>query len=128
MKRFKTPLIIGIGLAVVVAGVLLFQQVSAEPGCDGKWPCMLYFYTDWCEVCKQMDPIVSGLKEEYSPDFSIVRVDVATGQGKQLANEYGCIGQPAFVLFDQAGEQVRILMGAQSAGTFEREIERILSE
>jgi len=47
MKKLRTPIIIGMGLAVVVAGVLLFQQVSAEPGCEGKWPCMLYFHAHW---------------------------------------------------------------------------------
>ncbi len=75
-----------------------------------------------------MDPIVNGLKDKYGQDLNVVRVDVETGQGKQLAGEYGCIGQPSFVLFDQTGEQVRTLMGPQSVETFEQEIERILDE
>jgi thioredoxin-like negative regulator of GroEL len=73
-----------------------------------------------------MEPIVNGLEKKYSPDFKIVRVDVDTRQGKNLAREHGCIGQPAFVLFDGAGNQVRKLMGSQTAATFEQEIERIL--
>ena len=75
-----------------------------------------------------MEPIVNGLEEKYGRDFKIVRVDVDTSQGKQLAREYGCIGQPAYVLFDRSGEQVRRLMGAQLAETFEREIDRILGQ
>jgi thioredoxin-related protein len=75
-----------------------------------------------------MEPIVNGLEEKYGRDFNIVRVNVETGAGKQLAREYGCIGQPSFVLFDRSGEQVRMLMGAQTAATFEAEIERILSK
>jgi hypothetical protein len=73
-----------------------------------------------------MEPIVHGLEQKYGRDFKIVRVDVATSEGKKLAREQGCIGQPAFVLFNRAGEQVRRLMGAQTSETFEREIERIL--
>jgi thioredoxin-related protein len=73
-----------------------------------------------------MNPIVDGLGEKYKGDFKIVRVDVATGNGKALAREYACIGQPSFVLFDRSGEQVRRLIGAQTAETFEREIDRIL--
>ena len=69
---------------------------------------------------------MDGLEEKYSGDFKIVRVDVDTGQGKQLAREQGIIGQPAYVFFDGSGEQVRRLMGAHPAETFEREIERIL--
>jgi thioredoxin-like negative regulator of GroEL len=75
-----------------------------------------------------MEPIVDGLEEKYGGDFKIVRVDADTSQGKQLAREQGIIGQPAYVLFDRSGEQVRRLMGAQLAETFEREIERILGQ
>ena len=71
---------------------------------------------------------MDGLEDRYGENFKIVRVDVEDGQGKQLAREYGCIGQPAFVLFDRSGEQVRKLTGAQTAETFEQEIERILGE
>jgi thiol:disulfide interchange protein len=74
-----------------------------------------------------MNPIVNGLEKKYAQDFQIVRVNVGDSQGKQLAREHGCIGQPAFVLFDRSGEQVRRLIGAQTAATFEQEIERILS-
>jgi thioredoxin-like negative regulator of GroEL len=75
-----------------------------------------------------MEPIVDGLEEKYAGDFKIVRIDVDTSQGKQLAREHGCIGQPAYVFFDRSGEQVRRLMGAQTAETFEQEIERILEQ
>ncbi len=73
-----------------------------------------------------MNPIVDGLEDKYGSDFKIVRVDVATSKGKQLAREQGLIGQPAFVLFNETGEPVRRLMGAQTVETFEAEIERIL--
>lgn len=74
-----------------------------------------------------MNPIVDGLEDRYGQDFKVVRVDVAESKGKEIARKYGCIGQPSFVLFDEAGEQVRRLIGAQTAETFEQEIERILS-
>lgn len=75
-----------------------------------------------------MEPIVDGLDGKYAADFTIVRVNVGNSAGKQLAREHGCIGQPAFVLFDRSGEQVRRLQGAQTSETFEQEIERILAE
>jgi thiol-disulfide isomerase/thioredoxin len=75
-----------------------------------------------------MNPIVDGLEEHYRLDFRVVRIDVAESKGKAIAREYGCIGQPAFVLFDQSGEQVRRLIGAQTVETFEQEIERILAQ
>lgn len=75
-----------------------------------------------------MNPIVDGLDEKYGQDFKIVRVNVGDSAGKQLARELGCIGQPAYVLFNRFGEQVRRLNGAQGAETFEQEIERILEQ
>jgi thioredoxin-like negative regulator of GroEL len=75
-----------------------------------------------------MEPIVDGLGEKYGRDFKIVRVNVDHSQGKNLAREHGIIGQPAFILFDRSGEEVRRLIGAQTAATFERQIERILGQ
>ena len=75
-----------------------------------------------------MNPIVDGLEKKYGRDFKIVRVDVADRQGKALAREHGCIGQPAFVLFNRSAQQARRLIGAQSANTFEQEIDRILAQ
>jgi thioredoxin-like negative regulator of GroEL len=75
-----------------------------------------------------MEPVVSGLEDQYSAEFQIVRVNVGSSAGKQLAREHGCIGTPAFVLFDRTGEQVRRFQGAHPADTFEQEIERILAQ
>ena len=75
-----------------------------------------------------MEPVVNGLEDQYGAEFQIVRVNVGDNAGKQLAREQGCIGTPAFVLFDKTGEQVRRLQGEQTAKTFEQEIERILAQ
>ncbi len=47
MQKFKLPLIIVLIVVALAGGVFLFQETSSGPGCDGDWPCMLYFYTDW---------------------------------------------------------------------------------
>ena len=75
-----------------------------------------------------MEPVVDGLEEEYGSDFQIVRIDIDTARGKELAREHAFIGQPTFILFDSSGEETRRLMGAQSRETLEREIERILEQ
>ena len=75
-----------------------------------------------------MDPIVNGLKSKYGGDFNIQRVNIDSKQGRELARQHGCFGQPTFVFFDSLGDQVRKLAGAQTVETFEREIERILGE
>lgn len=75
-----------------------------------------------------MNPIVDGLEKKYGRDLKISRVNVDRSQGKKLARKHGSIGQPTFILFNSSGEEVRRLMGAQTAETFDREIERILEQ
>ena len=75
-----------------------------------------------------MTPIVDGLEETYGKDFKIVRVDIDTAVGKELDREHYFIGQPTFLFFDDSGEEVRRLMGPQTAETMQREIERILGK
>ena len=75
-----------------------------------------------------MTPIVDGLEETYGEAFNIVRVDIDTKEGKELAREHGFIGQPTFIFFDASGEEVRRLMGPVAVETFQQEIERLLSE
>lgn len=47
MNKVRLLTIMGVAVIVMAGGVLLFQQVSSEPGCDGDYPCMLYFYAKW---------------------------------------------------------------------------------
>jgi thioredoxin-related protein len=75
-----------------------------------------------------MTPIVDGLEETYGKDFEIVRIDIDTTRGKELAREHHFIGQPTFIFFDDSGEEVRRLMGPQEAETMQREIDRILGD
>ena len=128
MKKIHAFAIVGAVIVMTVGSLALFKQASASSDCVGEGPCMLYFYTDSCAVCKSMEPIHDRLGKKYGGDFSIKRINVDRSQGKKLAREYDVIGQPTYILFDSDGEQVRKLMGAQSAETFEREIERILQQ
>jgi len=74
-----------------------------------------------------MEPIVDELEDEYR-DLDIVRVDIDTTRGRDLAREHAFIGQPTFIFFDELNEETRRLQGGQSKETLVREIERVLGD
>ena len=51
-----------------------FGELSVEPeiALKNNKPTFLEFYAEWCEVCKEMAPNVSALKEEYKKDINFV--------------------------------------------------------
>lgn len=73
-----------------------------------------------------MTPIVDGLEKTYGKEFTIVRVDIDTARGKELAREHGFIGQPTFIFFDASGQEVRRLMGPQAVETMRLAVEGVL--
>ena len=71
---------------------------------------------------------MNGLEKKYSGRFKIVWVDVDTAPGKNLARQYGVIGQPTIIMLDAAGQEIRRLQGEQSAARLEQIIDSILEQ
>ena len=88
--NFKTLLVLLI--AVVIIPLVLFRnlffqstyllksfgELSIDPEIAFKnnKPTFLEFYAEWCEVCKEMAPQVSALKDEYENDINFVFLNV----------------------------------------------------
>ena len=55
-----------------------FGKSSIEPeiAFQNNKPTLLEFYAEWCEVCKEMAPAVSNLKEEYEKEINFVFLNV----------------------------------------------------
>lgn len=53
-----------------------------------------------------MKPIVDGIENEYQNQLIVQRVNIQDNAGKSLAQKYGFLATPTFILFDAEGKEV----------------------
>ncbi len=70
----------------------LFHEIIQEE------PLVLVdFYTDWCEPCKMLKPILEQLHEQEGDQVRILKVDV--DKNRKAAEAYQIRGVPTLILF-----------------------------
>ena len=92
-----------------------FGELSVDPEIAFKnnKPTFLEFYAEWCEVCKEMAPKVSSLKEEYEKDINFVFLNVDNQKWDNYIRKFGVNGIPQVNLFDGKGNLVSTFIGKQ---------------
>ena len=76
---------------------------------EGKLPCIIDFYADWCQPCKMVAPILEELSEEYKGKINIYKVN--TEQEQELSAAFGIKSIPS-MLFCPADGQPQMAQGA----------------
>ena len=76
---------------------------------EGKLPCMIDFYADWCQPCKIVAPILEELSKEYEGKINIYKVN--TEEQTELAAAFGIRSIPS-LLFCPADGQPQMAQGA----------------
>ena len=96
-----------------------FGELSVEPEIAFKnnKPTFLEFYAEWCEVCKEMAPKVSALKEEYEEDINFVFLNVDNQKWSKYIRKFDVNGIPQVNLFDRKGNLKSTLIGKQEEST-----------
>jgi len=125
---------------ILVASTLLFQAGSLvlqgvrsdqtavaadiqQPANVRKLPVMLEFYSEDCEVCKKMEPMIAELESACSESvIDIRKLDVFAADGFSLAQKFGVFGAPTFVFLDADGLEAGRLIGYQNKAELERSI------
>jgi len=92
-----------------------FGELSVDPEIAFKnnRPTFLEFYAEWCEVCKEMAPKVSALKEEYEEEINFVFLNVDNQKWDNYIRKYEVNGIPQVNLFDREGNLISTLIGKQ---------------
>lgn len=73
-------------------------------------PVLVDFGAEWCHPCKQLDPIVGELADEWGAQVKVVKVD--SDVNVETTMKYGVMGLPTLILF-VGGEPMERLSGYQ---------------
>jgi len=92
-----------------------FAETSIDPEIAFKnnKPTFLEFYAEWCEVCKEMAPKVSSLKDEYENNINFVFLNVDNPKWGNYIKKYNVNGIPQVNLFNDDGNLKATLIGKQ---------------
>ena len=141
-KNFKAILVLII--AVIIFSLILFRNIifqstyllksfgelSVDPEIAFKnnKPTFLEFYAEWCEVCKEMAPKVSALKEEYEKDINFVFLNVDNPKWDNYIRKFEVNGIPQVNLFNSKGNLISSFIGKQEEVTIRNSIDQLERE
>ena len=69
---------------------------------NGKKPCIVDFYADWCGPCRITSPILEELAREYAGKIDVYKVNV--DKERELSQVFGISGIPAFLYCPMDGK------------------------
>lgn len=98
-------------------------ELNKEWKFEGKTPCMIDFYADWCGPCKMVAPVLEELQNEYGNKLVIYKVN--TEEEQELSSMFGVQSIPS-LLFVPVEGQPQMAMGALPKATFEQAIAEVL--
>ena len=106
-----------------------FGESSVEPEIAFKndKPTFLEFYAEWCEVCKEMAPNISALKEEYEKDVNFVFLNVDNQKWDNYIRKFEVNGIPQVNLFDGKGNLISTFIGKQEETTIKKSLANLES-
>ena len=107
-----------------------FGELSVDPeiAFTNKKPTFLEFYAEWCEVCKEMAPKVSALKDEYEKDINFVFLNVDNQKWDKYIRKFAVNGIPQVNLFDSQGKLISTFIGKQEEKTIKESIDLLGKE
>ena len=121
--------IIVLFVSVVIISLILFRNfffqstyllkgfgessIDPEIAFYNNKPTFLEFYAEWCEVCKEMAPKVSALKDEYEKDINFVFLNVDNQKWDNYIRKFNVNGIPQINLFDRNTNLISTFIGKQ---------------
>ena len=104
-----------------------FGEFSIDPEVAfiNNKPTFLEFYAEWCEVCKEMAPKVSDLKDKYEKDINFVFLNVDNPKWEKYIRNFNVNGIPQVNLFDMNANLEVTFIGKQEEKTLKESLENL---
>ena len=93
---------------------------------DSKIPVLVDFYADWCAPCRQLQPTIEKLAQQYSGKIKVVRLN--TDNNPNLTSKYHVTSIPRVLFFKQTEEPSITIIGLVAEQEIVNGIKRILGE
>ncbi len=98
-------------------------EANKEWKYEGKVPCLIDFYADWCGPCRMVAPVLEELQKEYGDKLLIYKVN--TEEQRELAGMFGIQSIPSLLFVPLEG-QPQMAKGALPKSTFVQAISEVL--
>jgi len=79
-----------------------FEKHPREWSYEGKEPCVVDFYADWCGPCKRVAPIMDEMAKKYSGKVNFYKINV--DDEKKLATVFRIQSIPAVLFIPVKGK------------------------
>jgi len=122
LKKNRSSLVESLTKDSFLQKVFNYEQ-NKEWKFEGKLPCVIDFYADWCGPCKMVEPILQELAQEYQGKLNIYRVDTQAQQ--ELAAAFGIRSIPS-MLFVPLNDKPQMAIGALPKNALKKAIKEVL--
>ena len=104
-----------------------FGELSIDPEIAfmNNKPTFLEFYAEWCEVCKEMAPKFSDIKEKYEKDINFVFLNVDNPKWEKYIRNFNVNGIPQLNLFDEDANLKVTFIGKQEENTIKESLDNL---
>ncbi|XP_078436757.1 thioredoxin superfamily protein [Wolffia australiana] len=103
---FSSRLDFGVSLKDLAANAVPYEVALS----NGR-PTVVEFYADWCEVCRELAPVVYNVEEQYRGQVNFVMLNVDNTKWEQELDEFGVEGIPHFAFLDKEGNEEGNVVG-----------------
>jgi len=92
---------------------------------EGKLPCVVDFYADWCGPCRLASPALEELARKYKGKIVVYKVN--TDQERELSTVFGISGIPAFLWVPPTGNPTMTSGVARSPQEIRENFEKMIN-